>query len=60
MNTEELKTFIFLSKVKNFTLAAEQLFKDGAAVTPESLLPVYLRLPQAERELKKKQEENVK
>ena len=41
-------------------LSAEQLFKDGAAVTPESLLPVYLRLPQAERELKKKQEGNVK
>ena len=37
-------------------LAAEQLFKDGAAVTPESLLPVYLRLPQAQRELKKRQE----
>lgn len=37
-------------------LAAAEIFKNGGAVTPEKLLPVYLRLPQAERELKKKQE----
>ncbi len=33
MNTEELKTFIFLSKVKNFTLAAEQLQIAQSTVT---------------------------
>ena len=33
MNTEELKSFIFLSKVKNFTLAAEQLFIAQSTVT---------------------------
>ena len=33
MNTEELKTFIFLSKVKNFTLAAEQLLIAQSTVT---------------------------
>lgn len=33
MNTEELKTFIFLSKVKNFTLAAEQLMVAQSTVT---------------------------
>ena len=33
MNTEELKTFIFLSKVKNFTLAAEQMFIAQSTVT---------------------------
>ena len=33
MNTEELKTFIFLSKVKNFTLAAEQLYVAQSTVT---------------------------
>lgn len=33
MNTEELKTFIFLSKVKNFTLAAEQLYIAQSTVT---------------------------
>lgn len=38
-------------------LAAEELLERGATVTPERLLPVYLRLPQAERELKKKETE---
>ena len=33
MNTEELKTFIFVSKVKNFTLAAEQMFIAQSTVT---------------------------
>lgn len=33
MSTEELKTFILLSKVKNFTLAAEQLFIAQSTVT---------------------------
>lgn len=33
MNTEELKTFIFLSKVKNFTLVAEQLYIAQSTVT---------------------------
>ena len=33
MNTEELKTCIFLSKVKNFTLAAEQMFIAQSTVT---------------------------
>ena len=33
MNTEELKTFIYLSKVKNFTLAAEKLRIAQSTVT---------------------------
>ena len=33
MNTEELKTFTILSKVKNFTLAAEQLSVAQSTVT---------------------------
>lgn len=33
MNTEELKTFIYLSKVKNFTLAAHGLFVAQSTVT---------------------------
>lgn len=33
MNTEELKTFVVLSKVKNFTLAAEQTFIAQSTVT---------------------------
>ena len=37
-------------------LAAEEMFSENKTVTAERLLPVYLRLPQAERELKKKKE----
>lgn len=36
-------------------LAAEEIFVAGAALPPGKLLPVYLRLPQAERELRKKE-----
>ena len=36
--------------------AAEELINNNAFVSPEELQPVYLRLPQAERELKKKEE----
>lgn len=35
--------------------AAEEIFASGAALPPEKILPVYLRLPQAERELRKKE-----
>lgn len=34
--------------------AAKPLFEQGEACPPEALMPVYLRLPQAERELKLK------
>lgn len=37
-------------------LAAEELFASGDTASSDKLLPVYLRLPQAERELKKKKE----
>ncbi len=37
-------------------LAAESTFIEGETVSSEELLPVYLRLPQAERELKAKLE----
>ncbi len=36
--------------------AALESFKNGEAISPNELLPFYLRLPQAERELKMKQE----
>ena len=38
-------------------VAAEEKLKNGETVSAEELLPIYLRLPQAERELKKKNEE---
>lgn len=34
--------------------AAEEIFNKGNSISPNELLPVYLRLPQAERELKLK------
>ena len=46
MNSEELKTFILLSKVKNFTLAAEQLFIAQSTVTN--------RISELEKEVGKK------
>ena len=46
MNTEALKTFIFLSKVKNFTLAAEQLYVAQSTVTN--------RISELEKEVGKK------
>ena len=46
MNTEELKTFIFLSKVKNFTLAAEQMYIAQSTVTN--------RISELEKEVGKK------
>lgn len=61
----------FVSKKKNVILAdenlrfqngvgvakaAEKYFKKGIFKTAEQLLPIYLRLPQAERELKLKKE----
>ncbi len=39
--------------------AAIESFKKGETLPPEQLLPFYLRLPQAERELKMKKGENL-
>ncbi|MBQ3816656.1 MAG: tRNA (adenosine(37)-N6)-threonylcarbamoyltransferase complex dimerization subunit type 1 TsaB [Clostridia bacterium] len=39
--------------------AAEDEFNAGNKISSADLLPVYLRLPQAERELKRKNEENL-
>lgn len=39
-------------------LAAFDMIKENNTVSPEALLPFYLRLPQAERELKQKRGEN--
>ena len=44
-----------LQRASGVCAAAEQLIQDGKTVTAKELLPFYLRLPQAERELKKRQ-----
>ena len=41
-------------------LAAAALLKEQAPIDPSGLDPIYLRLPQAQRELKRKQEEGKK
>ena len=41
-------------KASGVAFAAERLAGEGKAVSPEALLPTYLRLPQAERELNNK------
>ena len=45
-----------LQRASSVCFAAENRAAAGHTVDPDKLLPVYLRLPQAERELKKKQE----
>lgn len=41
-------------RASSVALLAEEMFKEGKSVSAASLVPAYLRLPQAERELKKK------
>lgn len=57
---------VLISNIKNrfqnaegVALAAEESFLKGDTVSPQELLPFYLRLPQAERELKLKKGENL-
>jgi tRNA threonylcarbamoyladenosine biosynthesis protein TsaB len=45
-----------LQNGKGVAKAAEVLYKKGVFTSAEQLLPIYLRLPQAERELKLKKE----
>ena len=43
-------------RASGVALAAQEQLCAGQTVTPDALMPIYLRLPLAERELKKKQE----
>jgi len=58
-NIENVKTADIKRRFQNavgVAFTAENLFEKGEAVSPNELLPVYLRLPQAERELKAKEQ----
>ena len=46
-------------RASSVALAARRMLEEGKVVSPGELVPSYLRLPQAERELRKKQEEQV-
>lgn len=43
-----------IQKATSVAYAAFSLYKQGLTMTPEELMPTYLRLPQAQRELNKK------
>ena len=45
-----------MQRASGVALAATKAVKEGKTVSAEELLPVYLRLPQAQRELKKRME----
>lgn len=52
-----LSPLLRLQRASGVAFAAREMAEKGETVTPDALMPFYLRLPQAERELKKKQEE---
>ena len=41
-------------RASGVAMAAQEMVESGQTVTPDALMPIYLRLPQAERELKAK------
>ena len=41
-------------RASGVAMAAQEMVENGHTVTPDALMPIYLRLPQAERELKAK------
>ena len=41
-------------RASGVAMAAQEMVENGQMVTPDALMPIYLRLPQAERELKAK------
>ncbi len=43
-------------RASGVAFAAKEMCINGETTTPDALMPIYLRLPQAERELKKKNE----
>ena len=49
---------VLLQQADGVVFMAEKLYSEGNTVSSEALLPFYLRLPQAERELKKRKEDN--
>jgi len=62
-NLPNIKKATEATKFQNavgIAFAAKEEYEKGNTVEPAALLPVYLRLPQAERELKKKLEEKEK
>ena len=63
--TQDLKNVICAPEHLKFqsavgvAMCGEKALLEGNGISPEELLPVYLRLPQAERELKSKQQKET-
>lgn len=57
-NTIKVCQTLKYQHAEGVALAAFDMIKENNTVSPEALLPFYLRLPQAERELKQKRGEN--
>lgn len=53
-NAEPAPINLRYQRASSVALAAFELINEGKTVTPQELMPVYLRLPQAQRELNKK------
>ncbi|MBQ2667596.1 MAG: tRNA (adenosine(37)-N6)-threonylcarbamoyltransferase complex dimerization subunit type 1 TsaB [Clostridia bacterium] len=56
LGAKVLQPQLQFQRASGVAFAAREKMDNGETVTPDALMPVYLRLPQAERELKKKNE----
>ncbi len=54
IRAELLQPQLRFQRASGVAMAAQEMIENGQMVTPDALMPIYLRLPQAERELKAK------
>ena len=54
IRAELLQPQLRFQRASGVAMAAQEMIENGQTVTPDALMPIYLRLPQAERELKAK------
>lgn len=54
IRAELLQPQLRFQRASGVAMAAQEMVENGQTVTPDALMPIYLRLPQAERELKSK------
>lgn len=54
IRAELLQPQLRFQRASGVAMAAQEMIENGQTITPDALMPIYLRLPQAERELKAK------
>lgn len=54
IRAELLQPQLRFQRASGVAMVAQEMIENGQTVTPDALMPIYLRLPQAERELKAK------